>query len=318
MKHLILPAIIGLSLSLSLSLTACGKKDTKLALPEGTTGLRVTAAIDTGVNASRITVIPNDVAPWMSQILLLEGGKVTRTSVDGGKAQAVNAGNIKDMIGLMRKGQSGTALTLTTDGKLTALIEKDDEGRLGRMNVSSKADGYDGFCQGINAPETELTAFSGKKLVTLSLAYEGDSLITVTETGSLTLPKPITSCFDTRELVLSIAKGRLYSGTSDVVPVSGANSLAALSNAAVPIVLMAGDNKLSLMNMNISTKRSPVVLENGLSIGAAKKTGLVYVTSDSLGGAFGKGAVIVQDAESKRLVLIARPFAYSVLTKTKR
>ncbi len=316
MKHLILPAII--SLSLALSLAACGKKDATAPLPEGTIGLRVTAAIDTGVNASRITVIPNDVAPWMSQILLLEGGKVSRTSVDGGKAQAVNAGNIKDMIGLMRKGQSGTALTLTADGTLTALIEKDDEGRLGRMNVSSKASGYDGFCQSNHAPETELTAFSGKKLITLSLAYKGDSLLSVTETGSITLPKPISACFDTDALTLSIAKGRLYSGTSDVVAITGVNSLATLSNAAVPILLMTGDNQMSQMNLGISSKRSPIMLENGLSIMAAKKTNLVYVTSDSLGGAFGKGAVIVQDASSKRLVLIARPFAYSVLTKKKR
>jgi len=159
----------------ALILTACGSKDVEV-LPADTVALRITSEVPAGVKAQRISVIPNDVAPWLSQILLLADGQLYRT---------------------------------TANGKLTAMIEKDDEGRLARMNVSSKADSYGGFCQTDAAPSDTVTAYSSKSLITLQISYEGNELMTVEEMDRASLPKAITACFVSGDTVHALAAGQL-------------------------------------------------------------------------------------------------------------
>ena len=302
--------------ALALTLTACGSKDVEV-LPADTVGLRITSEVPSGISADQITVIPNDVAPWLSQILLLSDGKLYRTSSDGGKAQAVNGGDVKDVIGLMRKGEAGTALTLTRDGKLTALIEKDDEGRLARMNVSSKANSYNGFCQGTKAPSDTVMAFAGKKLITLGITYQGNEVLRVTETDSQSFSKPISACFVTAEKTYAVSGGQLFANEADTGNIAGQpRMLTGISGAAAPVLLyIDGANSLaSLRAANPKTRRS-VVIQDGLSVLGTETISTVYATADSLGGTYSEGAVIAQDGASGRLVLISLPFARKTLAK---
>lgn len=302
--------------ALALTLTACGSKDV-IVLPADTVGLRITSEVPAGLKADRISVMPNDVAPWLSQILLLSDGKLYRTSATGGKAQGVNGGNLKDMIGLMRKGDAGTILTLTRDGKLTAMIEKDDEGRLARMNVSAKAESYDGFCQGQKAPTTTVTAFTRKALVTLKIDYEGSDLMTVTETARVSLSKPITSCFVSGDTVYAMAGGQLNVNGVDTGSIPGkTRGLSGISSAAAPAILYVEDANMlaSLRSAKPSTRRK-VVIQDGLSVPGTQNISSIYTTADSLGGTFSGGAVIAQDANAERLILVSLPFAKKTLSK---
>jgi len=312
MKHLIYLS----SAALALLLTACGNKDI-VTLPSDTVGLRITSEIQAGISADRITVIPNDVAPWLSQILLLSGGDLYRTSAGGGKAQNVNGGDLKDMVGLMRKGEAGTALTLNQAGNLTALIEKDDEGRLARMNVSAKAESYDGFCQSSKAPSTKVIAFSKKTLFTLEIDYDGDDLMTVTQVGRENLPKQITSCFIAGESVFALADGQLYANGVERGPLpSKTHGLTGISRETDPTLLYVQDSNIltSLRAATPNTRRS-VLIQDGLSVMGTASIKSVFATEDSLGTTFSEGAVIAQDATSGRLILVSLPFARSTLSK---
>ena len=301
--------------ALALILSACGGEPTE-ALPEGTVGLRITSEIPTKVKADRISVIPNDVAPWVSQILLLSDGQLYRTTANGGQAQAVNGGTLKDMIGLMRKGEAGTVLTLTREGKLSAMIEKDDEGRLARLNVSAKSENYDGFCQGFTAPLDTVHAYSGKTLVTLKVSYDGDSLMRVERAKTRTSPKPISACFMADNLGLIISGGELYVNGAAAGRVSEtAIGLSALSLKATPTLVYADGNMLIGTRQANPNLKSKVVIEDGLSVEGTKNVSFAFVTADSLGGTFNEGAVILQDAGSERLILVARPFAQQSLSK---
>jgi hypothetical protein len=301
--------------ALAICLAACGGEPPE-ALPKGTVGLRITSEVPSKVKADRISVIPNDVAPWISQILLLADGQLYRTTANGGQAQAVNGGTLKDMVGLMRKGEAGTVLTLTREGKLSAMIEKDDEGRLARMNVSAKSENYDGFCQGYTAPSDTVYAYSGKTLVTLGISYESDSLMRVERLETQNSPKPITSCLMAENLSLIVSGGELYvNGASAGRVGDTVSGLGALSVKSTPtLVYVDGDTLIGARQANPDLK-SKVVIEDGLSVMGTKNISHTFTTGDSLGGTFNEGAVILQDSSSDRLILVARPFAQQALSK---
>ena len=298
--------------ALTLTLTACGKKDVEAVLPAGTVGLRITSEVPIGVTADRISVMPNDVAPWLSQILVLADGQLYRTSTNGSQAERVNGGSLKDMAGLMRKGQPGTVLTLTTDGNLTALIEKDDEGRLARMNVSSKAKRYDSFCQNDKAPTDTVVAISGKSLISLNISYEGNELMSVEEIGKTSLPKTISTCFVAGETVYAIAGSQLYVGGQANIKIAGdVRNLSGIAGESTSTLLyIEGSN--TLRSPTPSTRRK-VIIQDGLSVMGTEDVSSVFVTADSLGGTFSDGAVIAQDAKTERLILVSRSFARRAL-----
>lgn len=299
----------------AITLSACGGSKAP-PLPDGTVGVRITSAVETGVTAERITVIPNDVAPWVSQILVLADGQIYRTSATGGKAQNVNAGSVKDIIGLMRKGQAGTALTLTQEGQLTGLIEKDDEGRLARMNVSAKANRFDGFCQSLKAPIQTLSAFAGKDLVTLEISYDGDEVMRVTETARRSLGKPITACLSRDEDVLIAAGGQLYAGSTALSTVGNAIHFAALGKSSAPTLLVKkAGQAVETFKFSSPNKTHTVLVEDGMSISGSDSLGAVFATADSLGGTFNDGALIIQDEKTKRLILINKTFAENSLRR---
>ena len=301
---------------LALTLTACGgKKET--ALPAATVDLRITAEVPAGVKADRITVIPNDVAPWVSQILLLSGQSLYRTSAGGGKAQSVSVSNLMDILGLMRAGAAGTALGLTQDGKLTALIEKDDDGRLARMNVSSDTANYDGFCNNAKAPLDAVIAFSGKDLITLRISYEGNDVMSVSETTRLSLPKDISSCYASGDQIYAIAGGGLFSNEQALGSVpEGAQNLTAIAGVSAPTLLYTDNSgTLSTLRAAQPDTRRKIAIKDGLSVIGTEHMSAVFATADSLGGTFSEGAIIAQDSKSERLILVALPFAERTLAK---
>ena len=302
------------ALVLSAILGGCGSNDAP-ELPADTIGLRVSAQIETGVRADKIAIIPNTTAGWTSQILLLSKGQVSRTSVDGGQSQAVNAGQVMDIIGLKRKTGAGAALTLTPDGTLRALKEKDDQGRLGRMNVSAKAVKYSGFCQHNTAPEDRLTLFSGKSLVTLAIAYKGNDVVTLEETSRTSLPKAITACVVNNESVYALSNGKIFKDGASVLTVNAAQSFSVLVSGKQDIVLAAGNGELTRTAVSLAQNTKKVLLEDGLSIRGSDQIGALHVSSDNLGGAFSKGILIFQDLKSDRLILISKSFASSELAR---
>lgn len=296
-------------------LSSCGKAEAP-PLPEGTVGVRITSAVETGITAERLTVIPNDVAPWVSQILILSKGQVYRTTATGGKAQSVNAGTVKDMIGLMRKGEAGTALTLTQDGQLSGLIEKDDEGRLARINVSAKATTFDGFCQSTQAPTQTVSAFSGKDLVALKISYDGNEVIRVTETARQSFSKPITACLSRDEDVIVAAGGQLYADGTAIASVGNTTRLAAIGKNSAPTMLLSkAGQAVETLQFSTPHKTRAVLIEDGMSIAGSDSLGAVFATKDSLGGTFNNGALIIQDAKTERLMLINAAFAERTLKR---
>lgn len=291
-----------LSVCLLPLLLACGGGDN--TAPTGpdapSASLTVTAEINTGVNTARITVIPNDVAPWLSHIILIDTeGALYQTALDSGKAKPLNAKAV-DVIGLMRMEAPGVMLTLSEAGTISAFIESNDEGDLAPLPVSAPPLSLERFCQSATAPSDTVHAVTQDgTVVSLAVLVEGTDQIRLSETNRASFTGG-GQCVMTGDTPTSI--------TAD-------QQIAVLSTDNDDIVLspQAPADDIAIAQVN-SDDRTTVSISAGLSTPGLSSARAAYVSDDSLGGVFRDGAVIFADAEAPRLVLISKPFAAQTLS----
>lgn len=285
------------AIAAALFLAACsGDTSAPLAPPSDTIDLRVTAEVETGVNARHITVIPNDVAPWLSHIILIgEDDALYQTALDSGKAKALNAKAV-DAVGLMREKAAGVVLTLSKAGTVSALIETDDAGNLGAITVSANLPPLSRFCAADKAPRDTVYAMStdGNILSIAVLVQESQIILSETE------------------------RMDSQNGASDCIVMGG---LPQFQNSGTQLSVLNFGEAQSTLSVNASgalTWRSGadaarIAITPGLSTPGLSKASAVYTTPDSLGGAFRDGAIIIADADAPRLVMISAGFAERVL-----
>ncbi|MGB0907922.1 MAG: hypothetical protein ACPGVT_10550 [Maricaulaceae bacterium] len=146
-------------LALTFVLTACGSPESDSAPPlsaKAPVDLRVTAELETGIMAKAITVMPNDAAQWVSQVVMIdENGDLYQSGLDDRKARHVK-GKATHIAGIMRRGAAGLVLSLTPSGGFGAYIESDDEGTLAPLPISAPDIKPKGFCVSASAPEDSI------------------------------------------------------------------------------------------------------------------------------------------------------------------
>lgn len=277
----------------ALTLTACGGEAAAPDASSETIDLRVTAEVNTGVNAQHITVIPNDVAPWLSHIILIsDDGALYQTALDSGKAKPLGAKAI-DAVGLMRAQAAGVVLTLSGGGTVSAMIESDDEGNLSPLPVSTTIAALSGFCGAASAPsDTVYAQTPGGDVLSLGVLVQESQVI--------------------------LSEIERFDGDADAVCyVSGDDVKFQPRGSAAQFGVLSLDGN----NVTLSPKQTGASLSNGsavtitpgLSTPGLSSASAITATTDSLGGAFRDGAIIMADADAPRLVMISAGFAQSVL-----
>ena len=309
------PAILALLLTASLSLSACqtGEKPAAVSTQPPAASITVTADINTGIRTKHITVIPNDVAPWLSQIILLDtSGDLYRTALDSGKAKPLNA-KAKDAIGLMRRKAPGVLLTLSDGGTLSAFIESNDEGDLSPLAVSSPNSTLSGFCHGEKAPDGTVYAITNDShLVSLAVLVEDNQHIHLSETQSVKLNSQPLGCLGFKNEPLLRYEDKLSSPSNNnqgfPMNLDGTQQLALVSVEDSTTVLKPLGNNPNL-GVFLTSKDEPfsISVQGGLSTEGLSQMNAAYMYVDSLGGVFRDGALILSDANSDRLVMISKP-----------
>ena len=281
-------------------LTSCGGDTSALlAPPSRTIDLRVTAEIETGVNAKHVTVIPNDVAPWLSHIILIgEDGELYQTALDSGKAKALSAKAV-DAVGLMREKAAGVVLTLSEAGTVSALIETDDAGNLGAITVSANLPTLANFCAADQAPRDTVHAMSTDGDILSIAVLVQESQIILSEANRIEGQKGAADCI-VRNDIAQFQNGASGAAQLGVLNFSGAQST--ISAAATGELTWRGDTDAAL-----------ITITPGLSTPGLSKASAIHITSDSLGGAFRDGALIIADAQEPRLVMISAGFAQNTI-----
>lgn len=266
--------------------------------------LTVTADINMGIMAKDITVIPNDVAPWLSHIVVIsEDGELYQTALDSGEAKPLGARAV-DAIGLMRMEAPGVVLTLSEMGGLDAYIESNDAGELASLPVNGPDLGtnmrIEQFCSASTAPSDTIYAVAGGSVMRMAILVEGTDQIRLSKTDS--------QVWDGGDDTSCVMIGDTPSAVTSANPVS----LLGDGNDALFIRPLAPNDYIAV-SRNADDIGAAVSIGAGLSTEGLSAASASYVSNDSLGGVFRDGAIILADANAPRLVLISKPFAQKTL-----
>lgn len=284
----------------ALLLASCGGSEpaTDVDIPPAVSWT-VTAEMETGVDSQRMTIIPNDVAPWLSQIVLISTeGELYQTSLDSGKAKPLNT-RAKDALGLMRIQAAGVVLLITQDGTLSAMIESNDAGDLAPLPVSAPPMTLSSFCHGADAPTDTIWALSGSgERIEMAVLVE-DAQIRLSELSRMAGDSNATACVMTNGEANALTG---YNVQTASVSDNGSSYLI-IPRAPKPHIQVNGDDFIGV-----------VQVEGGISTPGLRTSNAALVSNAGLGSVFRDGVIILSDAEAQRLVLLAKPFALQSLS----
>lgn len=222
-------------LSLTLLMTACGppKTEGNVSLSaDPAIDLRVTSEIETGLRATAITVMPNDAAQWLAQVVMIdEDGKLYQSGLSARKARPMS-GTARDIAGIMRRGAAGLVLTITPEGSLGGFIESDDLGTLLPLTVSAPQQKFESFCVTDTAPENTVYVRTNNGALALDIDVIDNQAVTLSISGDQLQQCPKTQSLFAQEngayaLPLRLQNGRAVTLTNGIT-IQGADDLLAL------------------------------------------------------------------------------------------
>lgn len=235
-----------------------------------------THAIDTKTQIKALTFVPNNVAPWLGRIILLdENNHLFSTDIEGRSPLVISPKEYRDIIGLTRSNVAGVFLTISTDNNIEAFIQSDDAGNYALLSINSPALKITAFCKSTSPQETTIQAISlDGKILKLDLSIQ-DNTLEITNTGSVIAP----------EIKLMCSSIQLSSTDH------------------------ADQNNGHFIVTNTSEKpanKRSVSIKNGLSIQGMTNVHYVNGTYANYGGgAFKNGVVSLIDHTEKRIVFMS-------------
>lgn len=320
MKHVTftLALIVGFA-----GLTAC-TSDT----PPQTTALgdmpdfaiRATGDIRTPVPMIDAAFVPNPIASWASQIVLLsKDGDIWRTNTDGEAPLLISKGAYQDILGLTRQNGAGVFLAAQEDGRASAFVERDDIGNFKPMTVSQGPFGIKAFCNGSG----ETAAFINmdgqishlKSTLNLEVAIELDNAILPAP------PMPVFACtlnrvgdiFAIAEKDKNIFTYRFKDGNWSLYEGDiRTRNLIWVQAEGVDMALgvVPDENSVSLLSGG-SVHR--MTIEDGLSIRGLEGTSFVSGTDAKMGSAYNEGVILYGDDNDNRIVMLSLDYLGRVL-----
>lgn len=246
--------------------------------------VRATNDFETPSKVTKATFVPNIIAGWATQLVMIdETGALLRTQMDRPVPEKFSDGPFTDIQGFGRKGQPGILLALSEIGRLQAFIEVSDDGDLKRIPVSQPNIAVKAFCQtsDFTAPTLQIQSAKGKT-VSLDISVENNT-----------------------QLILSLSKDNKAPKSScakDSVPLDASLNKSLTPNPTGPHLIFKSGPETNVLEIS-----------DGLSIQGIADPDIIAITDANLGSTFNKGALLVTDANSNRIVLIARDYLIDVL-----
>ncbi len=286
-KYISLKSALTLSLASTILLSACRDslpKDTQKIAPYQAVDpdfkIRATTDFESPTRISKSVFMPNLIAGWASQIILLDiDGALLRTQMGTLNPIQFETGPYIDLHGLGRKGEPGLLLALTDENRLQAFIESSDDGDFTRIPVSIPNIKIKRFCKTHDFITPSLNVYTETNdIVTLGITIEANKQVTL---NSNDVPKT-DMCH----------KNTLEFGPSDQTPDQ-------------TYLVISPNIKNPHLRLDTKTETKFVEIQDGLSIQGLKDPNSIAVTDINLGSAFNQGAILITDRDSPRSVLIA-------------
>jgi len=301
--------------------------------------LNATTASDIPTHIKAATFVPNLIASWFSQIIMVDiDGNLHRAVTSGFKSQAVIKGDYIDVFGFSRREAAGLFLALTRSGDIEAFVESDDDGNFKRVALSSSAKKIGRFCHD-SAPLAltkggDVFWVQGQDgtLSQLKIRVNGDSAASLE-----TLTTAVPAKGKASETSLCAVSGGTDLTTSNISGASlhkyeeegqdwtslksdaGFDGFAIMSSSPAPSYLLLNSPSGTGLDKGLFYMKDastvPISITDGLSIKGINAPGYATVTHAKLGGALNSGALLIADPDpdNPRIVLISLEFALRTL-----
>lgn len=285
--------------------------------------IRATGNISTPAIMTDVAYVPNNVASWMSQIILLsEDGDIWQTTSDGDTPRRVSKGDYQDIRGLRRDNEPGIFLAAQPDGRVSAFIEREDIGNYKPMTISQGSFGVKQFCDGSDNRIWVLDMENN--LRRLALETSADMALELASNAPITPPNTALSCTTGADEAVHVVmqknetvRTRVYKDGDWELDQAELNSptltLLPLETTDLRLGLDALTSTPLIVHNGVSKR---LLIDDGLSIRGLSKASFVHGTDHAMGSAYNEGLILFGDAENGRVVLLSLDFMNYVLTQT--
>lgn len=271
-------------ISAALIMTSCTKAaESPKQLP--IVEMVATHAIDTKTQITALTFIPNNVAPWLGRIIMLdENEHLFSTDIEGRTPLAVNPKTYTGIAGLFRENAAGVFLAIGANGKLEAFIQSDDAGNFMSLPISGTGINTSQFCKS-SVPiggSIKLLSTDGR-IIDLEISI-ADNVLEYTEASSSKAEKndicAANAGISTIQLKFTDAE---YTGKAD---------------GSLRVYQDGGPNHYTLK------------INDGLSIKGLEAIDYINATTANYGGgAFKDGVIALIDKNKPRIVFVSLEYA---------
>ncbi|PHQ60847.1 MAG: hypothetical protein COC03_00395 [Robiginitomaculum sp.] len=319
---------------LTYGLVACSDKSTDAPALIETNELPsidmvATHAIDLDISVAQLTFVPNNTAPWLGRIILMdEAGHLYSTDIEGRDPKPVGSGKYIDIFGLSREAAPGVFLAITGNKKIEAFIESDNEGNFSPMIYSGENIDAQGFCLAQDTTtKTAKILTTNSEFKRISINIEDKHLeqkILEPDLGTQDITENDPAFKNVYECVYDdgVFGGEWVSFAENKVKkinatgfgfISSVQEAEKLEDIVVNTFQFRPANTGELL-INFNEFRANI--KNGLSVhGVDNIKYVASTTSNYGGGAYAKGVLALVDKDEDRIVFISMSYAERQLLK---
>lgn len=285
-------------IALMLAITACNKQTDSITANEPTQVdhvIRVNMTYDRPMphKASAVTAVPNNVAPWVSGLFIIdEQNQLLRGGLELGDFKQIATG-IKSMAPLARKNAAGIIMAQTLDNTVTGYMEINDKGDYKDIPFVNAPQNISGLCETSVLMEQRIYGYDKNKTYALEIINPSQNgRVESVEVESL--PAPTNQC------LLAINDNDIESVSTPKMALNAAQ----LDHDALIFTTHESLERprLFLRKGGLTTA---IDISGGLTTAAPTQIDSFTVIHNNLGGVLRNGAVLITDNASERVIYVS-------------
>lgn len=310
-KHLIITTIF--------ALTACTADKTPnmdTAIP---IQLVATHAFDTDTHIKSIAFVPNNVAPWLGRLILLDDtGHLHSTDIEGRRMISLAPKKYIDILGLSLDNAAGVVLAINENNEIEAFIESSDDGEFSPMAYSGKPLKVTGFCKSVIPTAKNIQVLTvERKMQDLSIHVNGKIVEQIIVQNNMNTKKGVNCQTDTANTISFQPLKRDVKQSFNPLATADTKLDTALQPHLSAHIIQAKEGRLFSLNADDKDIIYSLSIENGLSIQGIEKIDYVTGTTANYGGAaFADGFIAMINNDEQRIVFLSREYVGRKITET--
>lgn len=296
-------------------LTACsGSKnpDMSTVIP---VELVATHAFDTQTPIKSITFVPNNVAPWLGRLILLDTtGHLFSTDIEGQRAIALAPKKYIDIFGLSRDNAAGVVLAINGNNEIEAFLETDDEGGFSPMAYSGIPFKAAAFCRSGTPVSKDMKALTTDgKVIELKITINQN---VVEQTLGNEIENSETCHTNAANEITLQPVETVNSPIFNPIPKSVDRTNTSPKQSHYAHTLYTSEGNLTSINEGSGEIIYNISVKNGLSIHGINKVDYLTATTANYGGAaFADGLIAMIDNNEQRIVFLSREYVERKVTE---